>query len=547
MNCPNEFIQTQFADGELPEREAAEFVMHLKFCAACRERVAALKAENQLIAESLQGIDSWELGREFESPGIRGIALFAAVFSAAAVLLRLVMDLMLAIEAPAGLDWISPLNLSGLLNWLANGIGFYIERGLPMISSLVDQTGATILILGVLGMLAAVARKTKGIAAMVSLTAVMFAFVMPGYAIDYRKAEKWGSISVSPGETIDDTLVAFGDSVKIRGTVTGDLIALARKIDIQGTVQGNVICLAQTLDMTGKVEGDVFAGGQFVQISGAIDKNFWGAGLNNLLLATNGKVQHNATIFGSNINIDGEVGRDLAATGGYLDIGGAIGRDVRYSGTRILIQAPAKIGKSLYAYVQSEKDAHIDSKVIIGGERKIELLKSENKYLSFRFYITWILYIVAFFLAGMFLIGLIPKAGQFSFSSVRALLASGGIGIFIYIILPMVAAFFVITIMKTPSLLIGLVVSASWLIGILLGPIIVASYIGRAIIRKQDAKMSSTALSLIVGLFIIAIAVNLPYIGQILLLLLMIVGLGALAIVIYRTWELRWRTEKISA
>jgi cytoskeletal protein CcmA (bactofilin family)/uncharacterized membrane protein len=325
MNCPNDFTYAQFIDGELPDQEANELVAHLEFCAVCRERVDALQTEKQLIIQSLQGMEAHELERVTlqEFPGFRNVAVFMAVFSGGAALLRMGWNFIFGITAPAGLDWASPFSLSGLLGWFGNAMFYFIERGDSMITSFVERASIVMVGLLIIKALIPVVRRTKAIASIVCLMAVMFAFVMPGYAIDYRQAAKMGGNVLIPSEEkIDDTLVVIGDSVKIRGTVTGDLIAIARKVDIQGTIQGNVICLAQTLDNTGNIEGDVFTLGQYVQMNGLIGGNFW-AGATILTLGTKGRVQNNSAIFATNLNIDGEVGRDLFAAGGYLDIGGA--------------------------------------------------------------------------------------------------------------------------------------------------------------------------------------------------------------------------------
>jgi hypothetical protein len=539
MNCPNEFTQAQFIDGELPDQEANELFAHLEFCAVCRERVEALQTEKQHIIQSLQRMDAHEFEREFifqEFPGFRKIAVFVALFSAAAVVLRMGWNFIFGITAPAGLDWASPFNFSGLLGWFGNAMINFIERGGSMITSFVERASITMVGLLIIGALIPVVRRTKAITSVVCLMAVMFAFITPTYAIDYRKATKLGGNVLIPSEEkIDDTLVVIGDSVKIHGTVTGDLIAIARKVDIQGTIQGNVICLAQTFDNTGKIEGDVFTLGQYIQTNGLIGGNFW-AGATILTLGTKGKVQNNSAIFATNLNMDGEVGRDLIVAGGYLDIGGAIGRNVTFSGERILVQAPAKIGRNLHAYVNAEKNAQIDSNVVIAGERKIELIKSENKYLTFRFYLGWFFYLVAAFLLGLLLFGMIPKAGQFSFSTARALFTSGGIGLLLFIVLPIAALFLAIPLFSLP---VGFLFFVLWFVGLFLGPIVVAGYIGRIILKREDATLSTTALALIIGLLIIVVAVNIPYIGPVLNFLLILIGLGALAISGSKSWALR--------
>ena len=58
MNCPKEFTCALFAEGELPEAEARAVAMHLESCDACDRLVAAFRAENRMLVQCLQDIDS---------------------------------------------------------------------------------------------------------------------------------------------------------------------------------------------------------------------------------------------------------------------------------------------------------------------------------------------------------------------------------------------------------------------------------------------------------------------------------------------------------
>ena len=51
--------------------------------------------------------------------------------------------------------------------------------------------------------------------------------------------------------------------------------------------------------------------------------------------------------------------------------------------------------------------------------------------------------------------------------------------------------------------------------------------------------MSSVALTLLIGLFIVIVAVNLPFIGDVLNFLLILIGLGALVMTVYQMSGLR--------
>jgi hypothetical protein len=537
MNCPDEFIQAQFIDRELPEREAAEFAMHLKFCIACRERVTALKAENQLISQSIQTIDPHDLGREL--PGIRAIALFAAVFSGAAALVRMGIDMVAGAGAQVGLDGIFPFNGSELLNWLAKIVIDLVEKGGSM-TSLTERAGIAILNLAILLALCALARKLKRFATIVSMAALLLVVAMPSYAVEIRKSQRWGGVSVAPGETINDTLIVIGDSININGTITGDLVAAGRQINIQGTVQGNAFLAAQRVQITGKVGGDVVGAGLDVFANGPIDGSLWGFGT-RVAVGANGKVQMDAVVLGTELNADGEIGRDILAAGALLDIGSAIGRNVLYYGQQIIIRTPAKIGGKLLARVKADKFVKIDPTVVVAGGKQIEIKPPEpSRYLSFGFYMKQLLRIGGAFLMGLLFFWIFPRAGYASFLSSRSVLTAGGIGFLALVAAPIAAIIVAITIVGIP---IGVALLALWLLGLYLAKIVVAAYIGRAIIGRKGSAISSTALALIIGLFMVVAAVNLPYIGSVLNFFLILIGLGSLVVFGYRMWESRRQTE----
>jgi hypothetical protein len=94
------------------------------------------------------------------------------------------------------------------------------------------------------------------------------------------------------------------------------------------------------------------------------------------------------------------------------------------------------------------------------------------------------------------------------------------------------------------GLSIAIIALAFWLLCLYLAKIVVARYIGGVMVGSSAGKWSA-ALALLAGLVVIIIAVNLPYIGGVLHFLLILIGLGALAITIHRTY--RWRKESENA
>ena len=536
MKCPNEFILSQYADGELQGSENKELAAHLEACPVCREQLADLKAENHLLVESVQGIDLCDSVREAvqpQRPEFTSMDRVAAVSIAAAILLRVGLGFVRDAELPSALQWLQPWSLSGLLNWIVNGLFYIVKEGGGIMTSLIETTGFVILGSLILGAAIAVTRRAIRTKAVLGLISLAFVFAVPGYSLDIRKASRGtsGDVSVAANETIDDTLVVFADSVRINGTITGDLIAFARDVDIQGTVQGNVIGFEQRIEVSGNVGGDIFAFGQSIRTDGQTGQNLWAFG-QTVTVGKNARLNHNATIFAANSYINGDISRDAMVRSGTLDVGGGIGRDLSYAGSTILMHAPSVIGRNLDSMTKSAQEVKIDPGVTIGGKKNLEFFKTQpSEYRTFSFYTKQALRVGAAFFMGLLLCWIMPGMRRISLATGRALLTAGGIGFLAAVAAPIAAIILAITLIGIP---VALLLVVLWVLGLYLAKIVVAKCIGSAILGARSNGLSSTLLPLLLGLVIVIIAVNLPYIGGVLNFLLMMTGLGALVLAVYR-------------
>ena len=540
MRCPDDFILSQYADGELPEDETGKLVMHFEACAVCRKRALAFKAENQLLKQSFQGIDIWESEQETAHRKVPGISLIgwpAAALLGIALLLQTGFNFILNKNLPVALGWIDPFTLSGKLNFIASGFFYFLEKGGSMMTTLINDIGTAALSLLILGVLITMIRRTRRIASIVCLTAMLVAFVVPGHAIEIRKADKkFGNISVAADETIDDSLVVLADSVDVRGTVTGDLITFARRITVQGSIQGNIVTFGQNVDISGKVDGDIIGFAQSIRANGEIGKNLW-AFAQNIAIDTGARLGQNATVFGANVNVDGGVGRDLTAFAAFLDMSGNIGRDLNIAAERISVQGTSVIGRNLTAHVKSEDNVQIAPGATIQGTTNLDTKKEEvrpNKYLTLGFYFRQILRITGAFLMGLLLFWLLPGMKRAPLSDGRGIMTSGGIGFLAAAATPIAVIILAITLIGLPIALAGLLF---WLLALYLAKIVVGRYVGGILLGKERDGFGANASALIVGLVIIIAAVNLPFIGGILNILLTIIGLGALVITAFRMFK----------
>ena len=109
-----------------------------------------------------------------------------------------------------------------------------------------------------------------------------------------------------------------------------------------------------------------------------------------------------------------------------------------------------------------------------------------------------------------------------------ALLTAGAIGFVAAVATPVAAIFIGITLIGLPLALVSI---ALWLLGLYLAKIVVAVFVGRALLGGESA---SVGMALLTGLVLVFIAVNLPYVGGLVNVLLDLLGFGAFLVAVYQ-------------
>ena len=542
MICPNEFLCSMFADGEMPEAEARELALHLEGCEDCNRLVASLRAEGRMLVQCLQDADFTELVVVPALAGARepiSIARFALGILGAALAFRLSTSILFGLKFPLELQWLDPRGWSLDFGVVVTAVTYGIQS-----ASLIVAGAAEAAILLTLGgvMLAGMARLASRSAAAGTIVGVilcMAVFSSSSYAIDLRKGT---NVSVPAGETVDDTLVVVaGDrGFTMAGTVKGDLLVLGDTVTISGTVEGNVVAFARRVEISGTVGGSVLTGVSALVVSGQLGRNLAGfAG--NINVGKSSQILGNAALFGGDTVVEGSTAKDLMAFSGMLDLRGDVGRNVVFRGGQVVLSEPAHVGGSLTAHVGKEQNVRVESGAVIGGTKDIRLpvnVPRQNRYLTVRFYIWQIVRILAAFVTGLILFRLLPAFAPARLASGREWLTAGGLGFIALVTVP-VAAFLVgITMIGLPVALLSF---ALWLAGLYFSKIIVAEFVGRSLMH------TSGAVPLLAGLFVVAAAVNLPWIGGLINLLLMLLGLGAIVMTVYRSNVFRGRSPVVAS
>lgn len=104
-----------------------------------------------------------------------------------------------------------------------------------------------------------------------------------------------------------------------------------------------------------------------------------------------------------------------------------------------------------------------------------------------------------------------------------ALLRAAGLGFVALVVVPAGALLLMLTLIGLPA---GLLILGLWLAGLYVAQILVATVVGRGFLQTADAPPAPMALVLLVGLVLVAVSVNLPYVGGLLRFVVLVLGLG---------------------
>ena len=380
----------------------------------------------------------------------------------------------------------------------------------------------------------------RWLAAPLLAVALLLTQLTPAHALERRSGE---TIVVAAGEVVDDDLAVSGRLLRIDGTVRGDVYAVAQHLTIAGIVEGDVIALAQEVVVDGQVFGDVRAGGATVQINGVVARNVTGAG-QLVRIGTGGRVGGSLLGAAETLSVSGDVGGALAGVGENVLLQGRIGRGAELGMERLTLGPNASIGGNFTYHAESPIELRPGA---VRGEtlfRQVERPRPETRAqrdewrgfgraLSSFFSLTWL---IGSALVGLAMLRLFPRfVARYLEALERNVGASLGVGLVALVATLPVAIVLAITIVGLPA---AAVLAGSWMIGLFVGWLLLAVAVGGVLIglarRGAPRRLS---WSFLLGLIVLYVATRVPFLGPLVGGVGITLGLGALVIALYRTWQ----------
>ena len=343
----------------------------------------------------------------------------------------------------------------------------------------------------------------------------------PACATEFRSGN---TVVVAGGTTLDDELYAMGQNVTIFGDVTGDLLAFAGQISTRGKIGQSASLAGGNVDVGGPIGSNLRATGGEVTLSGTIADNASVFG-GTVVFGKTSSVGRDLQAAANELRIEGSVGRNVLASGGEVTLNGKIGGNVTVNAGQLTIGPDAVIRGNL-TYTAPQK-ANIAQGARILGEKTYQPTREKRPAWIWKSAL-WVWSFLALFQVGAIMIAVAPvttrgAADKVTGASWLSLLA----GFILLTVVPMVILFLLVTLIGIP---LGLILLAMYVLMIYFSRAFAGLAIGRWLFARFGRPEMSLYVDLLVGLLILWLLMTIPFVGGLIHVVAILLGLGALAV-----------------
>jgi Putative zinc-finger len=527
MECYSEQDCALAVDGELAADEAQRLRDHLTTCQRCRALVDALRSENRVLSDSLhelpdEAVSPAGFSRPRWSWAWGNLAIMAAVLALGSIISVWFDEL----SIPAALEWFNPFSPSGRANLISYLFYYIANGGTAMLADYAAVVGWISLLLLLGGGALLLGRRGRLRQPGLRLLIVLLALSLPSFALERRHGE---FVTVAANETVDDTLLASGNTVRVEGVVNGDVLAFGRTVEVRGTVKGDLVSCAQRTEVSGTVEGHIYTLSHSLDLDGQLGHSIYGL-VQSLRVNDRGHVGEDIVVGAGDVSLEGVVKRSVNIFTSNGDVSGSIGRDLTMAGGSLTLTNTGRVGGNLSARVRQVKDVHIADGATIAGKRDVQVRVRKSQFTRPRFYFYQAVWLAAAMLVGWLGLVLSPGFVQASTQAVGSGWRSLGLGVGVLVGVPVTIVVAAITLVGIP---LSLMLFAAYLAAIYLAKIWVGAFLGRVLLKPAGATKHDWLLGLLVGLLILSIVGFIPYLGGLVRLGMVCLGLGALAWQLY--------------
>ena len=523
----DEFTLLMYVERQLDRDAAQEVSLHTQTCARCLTMLRALDRESRLLTRSMLEEDEplpMKLAEFHEQVKrslrwIWGVVFGLAALGVYAMYTAYIEPVQNQLEQAGfgGSNLLSLMVFQGAL-W----------KGWQSMFSLVEFVAlASVAGFGIFAIRKYLRRGTA-LAVMFASLGLLAAFTSPTPAsgAEFRKND---TVTVAKDETIKTDLYAMGDHIRLEGTVDGDVFGFGQQVEISGHITGDLICFCHTLRISGQIDGNLRSLANNITLSGNVDKSA-STFTEMLTVDPSGKIGRSLTSFTKSLNLDGSLGRDLLTMFGKATINGTIGGSLTAKGENLTINSGASIGGPAKFEGDNPADVSSSAKLASPLEYKKMEHKSHNNVRGSGYYVWAVIWAAAYVLFGLVLLSLLPGFSREASANVENVGASFGLGVLVFFAVPIAAVIACVTVV---GLFVGLTTLFLWYGSLYFAQVIVGATVGQWIMGRA-ADTWGLVGRMVVGICILRVGMAVPYLGMWLKYAVIIWGVGALSLAIYR-------------
>jgi cytoskeletal protein CcmA (bactofilin family) len=327
---------------------------------------------------------------------------------------------------------------------------------------------------------------------------------------------------------IDDDLFIAGGNIKLDGIIEGDLVAAGGSLVQSGLVLGSLNAASQDIDVLGEVRGSVRAFAQNINVNGQLSRNLLAFGY-SVDIKPEARIQKDVTAYCGKLTLHGTVGGDIKGGIGELVISGQVEGNVRVKSDKVTLMPTARIlGDLRYT---AEKEARIEPGAQIEGEtvwtRKETGKEKPSSIFTGKPLIPEILFLLALMVTGIAFTLLCRRNAYQAKQAVRnSFLKSLGLGFVFMICIPIAILVLMVTVIGIPVAIISLF---AYLVLAYVAKIPVATFLGEKILKALGARENPSLIwSMILGLVVLTLFLNIPYLEWPIYFVVLFTGFGAI-------------------
>ncbi len=336
------------------------------------------------------------------------------------------------------------------------------------------------------------------------------------------------------GEQAEDVYVA-GGTVDVYAPVHGDVVSAGGRVTVSGHVSGDVMAAGGSVTVSATVDDDVRLAGGDITLTGSVGDDAIAAG-GNVTLSPRATVGGRAWLGGGRVDVAGTVGKGLRASGGRILLSGTVNGDATLKGREISILDGAVINGNLVYH--SPQAAQIADGAVIRGTVTHEPVESHTGQIVAVAAGVGLVLLASLAITGVAWFMLFPRQVSATVMRIRTSpWPSLGLGLAFFAATPVViSVLFMMVVGWLPALVVGVLYLLLLLAGFLAGIFYVAS-LAPGLPAQDGQSRTRWIVAFLIAMPVVLLLGLIPLLGCLLLFVLLLLGMGALVIGLYRQYQ----------